>query len=125
MADCAAGGEQVSPGKIVVAAHVVARPGDELIAYARQHLASYKAPRLVYVVGDLPRPRNGKVLRRALRASAPPARSSQRTLSKRPWSQASAPALWCQRPGWKCGRTVRAKRRTPAMLGKSMNQSMK
>ena len=71
VADCAAVGEEVSPGKIVVAAHVVARPGvavasDELIAYARQHLASYKAPRIVYVVGGLPRTRNGKVLRRAL-----------------------------------------------------------
>ena len=61
----------LAEGKIVIAAHVVARPGvavasDELIAYARQHLASYKAPRIVYVVGDLPRTRNGKVLRRAL-----------------------------------------------------------
>jgi acyl-coenzyme A synthetase/AMP-(fatty) acid ligase len=36
-------------------------------AYAGQHLASYKAPRVVYLVDDLPRTRNGKVLRRELR----------------------------------------------------------
>src|SRR5262249_26838152 len=44
VADCAAVGEEVAAGKIVVAAHVVPRPGaavsaDELIAYAQQHLA--------------------------------------------------------------------------------------
>ncbi len=39
---------------------------DDVIHYARERLASYKAPRVVYFVGDLPRTRNGKVLRRAL-----------------------------------------------------------
>ena len=34
---------------------------------AREHIASYKAPRVVHFVGDFPRTRNGKVLRRALR----------------------------------------------------------
>ena len=72
VADCAATAEEVSPTKIVVAAYVVPRPGnalsaDDVIAYARQHLASYKAPRVVHLVDDLPRTRNGKVLRRALR----------------------------------------------------------
>ena len=71
IADCAAVGEEVETGKTVVAAYVVPRPGGtlapaEVIAYARQHLASYKAPRVVHVVDDLPRTRNGKVLRRAL-----------------------------------------------------------
>ena len=75
VADCAAIGEEVSPSKTVVAAYVVARPGgllhpDDVIAYARQHLASYKAPRIVHLVDDLPRTRNGKVLRRALRPPA-------------------------------------------------------
>ena len=75
IADCAAIGEVVSPTKTVVAAYVVPRPGsalqtDDVIAYARQHLAAYKAPRIVHVVNDLPRTRNGKVLRRALAASA-------------------------------------------------------
>ena len=72
VADCAAVGEEVAAAKVVVAAYVVPRPGnalsgDELIAYARHHLASYKAPRVVHLVDDLPRTRNGKVLRRALR----------------------------------------------------------
>src|SRR5207249_7450578 len=48
IADCAAVGEVVSPTKTIVVAYVVPRPGDsldpdEVIAYARQHLASYKA----------------------------------------------------------------------------------
>ena len=72
IADCAAIGEEVAPTKIVVAAYVVARPGsrltpDDVIGYANRHLASYKAPRVVHLVDDLPRTPNGKVLRRALR----------------------------------------------------------
>jgi acyl-coenzyme A synthetase/AMP-(fatty) acid ligase len=75
VADCAAVGEEPEPGKVVVAAYVIPRPESGLTAeavraYAGQHLASYKAPRIVYVVGDLPRTRNGKVLRRALRPPA-------------------------------------------------------
>jgi acetyl-CoA synthetase len=76
IADCAATGEEVAAGKIVVAAYVVPQPGsplssDDVIAYARRHLASYKAPRVVHLVDDLPRTRNGKVLRRALRPASP------------------------------------------------------
>jgi len=72
VADCAAVGEETDPGKVVVAAYVIRRPGstltpDAVRAYAGQHLASYKAPRVVYLVDDLPRTRNGKVLRRELR----------------------------------------------------------
>lgn len=75
IADCAAVGEDIAQNKTVVAAYVVPRPGDTLhaddvIAYARQHLASYKAPRVVHLVDDLPRTRNGKILRRGLRATA-------------------------------------------------------
>lgn len=75
VADCAAVGEEVSATKTVVAAYVVPRPAsnlhpDDVIAFARQHLASYKAPRVVHLVADLPRTRNGKVLRRALRPEA-------------------------------------------------------
>jgi acyl-coenzyme A synthetase/AMP-(fatty) acid ligase len=69
--EVAAVGEEVGPGKIVVAAYVIARAGaalgpDAVLAYAREHLASYKAPRIVYLVDDFPRTRNGKVLRRGL-----------------------------------------------------------
>ena len=81
VADCAAVGEEPDPGKVVVAAYVIARPDsgltpDAVRAYASQHLASYKAPRVVYLVEDLPRTRNGKVLRRELRP--PRSASSQR-----------------------------------------------
>ncbi len=76
VADCAAVGTEVSPRKIVVTAYIVPRPGasvhaDDVIAYARAHLAAYKAPRIVHVVDDLPRTRNGKVLRRALTGARP------------------------------------------------------
>ena len=40
---------------------------EEIIAYVGQHLASYKCPRAVHFVSDLPRTANGKILRRALR----------------------------------------------------------
>jgi acyl-coenzyme A synthetase/AMP-(fatty) acid ligase len=81
VADAAAVGEEVGADKIVVAAYVVPRPGSGLTpdlvhAYARQRLAAYKAPRIVYVVDDLPRTRNGKVLRRALRPELARARSA-------------------------------------------------
>jgi acetyl-CoA synthetase len=69
--DAAAVGEEVGPGKVVVAAWIVPRPGsgldaDTLLAYGRSRLASYKAPRIVHMVDQLPRTRNGKLLRRAL-----------------------------------------------------------
>ena len=69
--DAAAAGEEVGPGKVVVAAWVVPRPGsgldaEALLAYGRSRLASYKAPRIVHMVDQLPRTRNGKILRRAL-----------------------------------------------------------
>ncbi|HVN86723.1 MAG TPA: AMP-binding protein [Candidatus Binatia bacterium] len=72
VAEAAAIGEEVEHGKVLVAAYVVRRPGasltvDDLIDYGREHLASYKAPKIVHLVDALPRTRNGKVLRRALK----------------------------------------------------------
>ena len=69
--EAAVAGEEVGPGKVVVAAWVVPRPGigldaDTLLAWGRAHLAGYKAPRIVHMVDKLPRTRNGKLLRRAL-----------------------------------------------------------
>ncbi len=80
VADAAAVGETVGAEKVLVAAYVVPRspalaPG-AVLAYAREHLAAYKAPRLVYLVNDLPRTRNGKVQRRALRPADAVARAS-------------------------------------------------
>jgi len=51
---------------------VVSRVGS---AYGRRRLASYKAPKVVYLVDELPRTPNGKVLRRALT----PARARSRS----------------------------------------------
>jgi acyl-coenzyme A synthetase/AMP-(fatty) acid ligase len=48
---------------------------DDVAAYARARLASYKAPKVVYLVDDLPRTRNGKLLRRALTPASARARS--------------------------------------------------
>jgi long-chain acyl-CoA synthetase len=41
---------------------------DELIAYARERLASYKYPRLVELIEELPKTASGKILRRELRS---------------------------------------------------------
>jgi acyl-coenzyme A synthetase/AMP-(fatty) acid ligase len=38
----------------------------EVLAHAKTHLAAYKCPRIVYLVDDLPRTRNGKLRRAAL-----------------------------------------------------------
>jgi acyl-coenzyme A synthetase/AMP-(fatty) acid ligase len=73
--DCAVVGEEVGPDKTIVAAYVLPAAGqptdaEAIMAYAAQHLASYKRPRAVHFVADLPRTANGKVLRRALRQRA-------------------------------------------------------
>jgi fatty-acyl-CoA synthase/long-chain acyl-CoA synthetase len=59
-------------GERVHAAIVPAHPGvgaDQLIAYAREHLAGYKVPRSVSLVDELPKTGSGKVLKRQLRAN--------------------------------------------------------
>jgi len=48
----------------------VAEPSD-LTAYCREQMAAYKYPRLVEIVGELPKTASGKILRRALRGDAP------------------------------------------------------
>jgi long-chain acyl-CoA synthetase len=58
-------------GEIVVAA-VVRRAGkqvsaDELVSWCRQSLASYKKPRAIHFVDELPKNPSGKVLKRELR----------------------------------------------------------
>jgi acyl-CoA synthetase (AMP-forming)/AMP-acid ligase II len=57
----------------VVHATVVRSPGsllaaEEIMAFAREHLAGYKVPRSVDFTGELPRTGSGKVLKRQLRA---------------------------------------------------------
>ena len=60
-------------------AFVVLRPGtnttpDEVIAWAREHIANYKVPRRVEVVSELPLNASGKVLKGELRARVSEAR---------------------------------------------------
>src|SRR5690242_4102181 len=82
VADAAAAGEEVGRDKVLVVAYVAPRAGsalgaDDVLAYARRRLAAYKAPRIVYLVDELPRTRNGKLLRRALVPAMARARSAQ------------------------------------------------
>ncbi|MCX8073386.1 MAG: acyl-CoA synthetase [Candidatus Binatia bacterium] len=79
--DAATTGEDVSSDKRLVVSYVILRPGSrttaqDVLRFAHQHLAAYKAPKVVYVVSDFPRTRNGKTLRRALRPEAAIARAS-------------------------------------------------
>lgn len=57
-----------------IVAHVVLRSGaspreDELIDFCKQHLASFKKPKQVRIVEELPKNAYGKVLRRELKAA--------------------------------------------------------
>jgi acyl-coenzyme A synthetase/AMP-(fatty) acid ligase len=81
IADCAATGEELAADKVLVVAYVVLHPGatasaDDLAAFAREHLATYKAPKIVYLVADFPRTKNGKIIRKQLAPTLATARSS-------------------------------------------------
>ncbi len=71
VADCACVGEAAGADKLLVVAYVIAHAGagvtpDALLDFGREHLASYKAPKVVYLAKDFPRTRNGKILRREI-----------------------------------------------------------
>lgn len=73
--DCACVGQAVAPNKIVVVAYVTKRSSstlapDELLVFGRIRLASYKSPRIVYFLQDLPRTTSGKIVRRRLDPAA-------------------------------------------------------
>jgi acyl-coenzyme A synthetase/AMP-(fatty) acid ligase len=81
VADCACVGEEAGKDKLLVVAYVIPHAGasvtpDELAAFGREHLAAYKAPKVVYLAKDFPRTRNGKILRREIRPDIALARSS-------------------------------------------------
>ena len=81
VADCACVAEDAGPDKTLVAAYVIPQPGeavtpDELLAFGREHLAAYKAPKIVYLAKDFPRTRNGKILRRNITPQIATARSA-------------------------------------------------
>ncbi|WP_433205134.1 class I adenylate-forming enzyme family protein [Nocardia sp. CA-107356] len=59
-------GESICAVVVPVSGH---RPdGDELAAFCRRYLASFKKPRYVHIVSDLPKNATGKVLKQQLRA---------------------------------------------------------
>ena len=56
-----------------VKAYVVLKPGEtsteeEMIAYCKENLASYKVPKIIEFIDDLPKSAVGKILRKELRA---------------------------------------------------------
>jgi acyl-coenzyme A synthetase/AMP-(fatty) acid ligase len=81
VADCACVGEDAGHDKLLVVAYIIAHAGaavssDELLSFGREKLASYKAPKVVYLAKDFPRTRNGKILRREISPSIATARSA-------------------------------------------------
>jgi acyl-coenzyme A synthetase/AMP-(fatty) acid ligase len=81
VADCACVGETAERDKLLVVAYVIPQPGaaldaDELLAFGRSHLASYKAPKVVYLAREFPRTKNGKILRREITPGLAVARSA-------------------------------------------------
>ncbi|MCU0767532.1 MAG: acyl-CoA synthetase [Gammaproteobacteria bacterium] len=72
VADCVAIGQDLGKDKTLVAACVVLRPGGrateaDLLAFGEQHLAGYKRPKIVHLMDDYPRTKNGKVIRSQLK----------------------------------------------------------
>jgi len=82
VADCAAIGEEIEKDKVLVVAYVIPHPGievtaDDLQAFSKQHLATYKAPKTVYLAKDFPRTKNGKILRKDIRPDIAISRSTR------------------------------------------------
>jgi acyl-coenzyme A synthetase/AMP-(fatty) acid ligase len=81
VADCACIAEEAGVDKRLVVAYVIPQPGsavtpDELLAFGREHLAAYKAPKVVYLAREFPRTRNAKILRREITPQIATARSA-------------------------------------------------
>ena len=51
---------------------------NELVVYGRENLATYKAPKIVYIAENFPKTKNGKILRRQIDASISLAKSDIR-----------------------------------------------
>ncbi|MGZ8271232.1 MAG: acyl-CoA synthetase [Methylophilus sp.] len=82
VADCAAVGEELERDKLLVVIYVIPKSGssvtpDDLLAYGKQHLAAYKAPKTVYLAKDFPRTKNGKILRKNVNEKIAYRRSSR------------------------------------------------
>ncbi len=72
VADCVAFGMELDAYKTLVTIAVIPKgkiskeEEAEILKYGQDNLAKYKAPKLIYVVDDYPKTKNGKVLRREL-----------------------------------------------------------
>jgi acyl-coenzyme A synthetase/AMP-(fatty) acid ligase len=80
VADCACVAEDAGPDKRLVVAYVILHEGasatpENLLAFGREHLAAYKAPKALYLAREFPRTRNGKILRRDITPRIATARS--------------------------------------------------
>jgi fatty-acyl-CoA synthase len=60
-----------TPHAFVVLREGTSATGDDIIAFAREHLARFKAPRDVTFVGQLPKTATGKIQKFVLRKGAP------------------------------------------------------
>jgi acyl-coenzyme A synthetase/AMP-(fatty) acid ligase len=83
VADCASVGEEIEKDKVLVVAYVIPQAGsditaDQLLAFGRKHLATYKAPKAIYLANDFPRTKNGKILRRDVNPTIATSRSTAR-----------------------------------------------
>lgn len=81
VADCASVAETIEKDKVLVVAYIILQPGsttsaDELLTFGKQHLAAYKAPKVIYLTDQFPRTKNGKVLRRDVNPSIANSRSN-------------------------------------------------
>jgi acetyl-CoA synthetase len=82
VADCAAVAEELEKDKVLVVLYVILKPvatatADDLVAFGKQHLAAYKAPKTVYLAHDFPRTKNGKILRKDISPTIATAKSSR------------------------------------------------
>jgi acetyl-CoA synthetase len=82
VADCAAVAEELEKDKVLVVLYVILKPvatatPDDLVAFGKQHLAAYKAPKTVYLAHDFPRTKNGKILRKDISPTIAVTKSSR------------------------------------------------
>ena len=82
VADCAAVAEELEKDKVLVVLYVILKPvatatADDLVAFGKQHLAAYKAPKTVYLAHDFPRTKNGKILRKDIKPTIATEKSSR------------------------------------------------
>jgi acetyl-CoA synthetase len=74
VSDCAAIGEAVGQDKILVVVYIILNENsqinpNDLVLYGRKNLATYKSPKIAYIINSLPRTKNGKILRKEINKS--------------------------------------------------------